>query len=468
MKKILIIGDSPKFNGGVTNYTRPLAQKLSDHCDVYYLFNSTRVLNNSFFKKRGIYEVYKDEYNFKSFQLINGKSVYKNYNHLENDYSDWMNELISSFLDKIKPDVVHINEFFGFSADVFRQIKDRNIKLIVTVHEYWWLCPKRVMVDFNNRICSGPENFSKCSFCISKVKSKNSVEKEIFTGKLKNIFPNTIDKIIALKNRNNEDKSFQDLSFNNLSFNDFSNITLENNIKKRFEAIIGYLNICDIIIGVSSDVKSHLLKYGVQENRIIVQHIGSSVADKKTPHTKVVNEKEIIFGFIGGVSYYKGVHQMVESFTKIPGNLKKRAKLAIYGKYEDSYVNSIKRDFMNSDIDNTRIEFFGKFTPEDLQEITNSMDINILPSLCADTAPQTIFESFSAGLPIIAPKVGGFPDFVKDNVNGLLYEKASVEDLRIKMIEVIENPKLIDDFAKNITESKSMKKNIEELLKLYN
>ena len=40
MKRVLIIGDSPHFNGGVTNYTRPLAQNLSKTLEVLSYFLS--------------------------------------------------------------------------------------------------------------------------------------------------------------------------------------------------------------------------------------------------------------------------------------------------------------------------------------------------------------------------------------------------------------------------------------------
>ena len=114
--KILIIGDSPKFYGGVTNYTRPLAENLSKNLEVSLLFNSTRTLDDNFFTKFGIREVYKGKYNFRSYQLSNGKSLYKNYNQLDNDYSNWFNKVFDLFLDRIMPDVVHVHELFGFST----------------------------------------------------------------------------------------------------------------------------------------------------------------------------------------------------------------------------------------------------------------------------------------------------------------------------------------------------------------
>ena len=87
--------------------------------------------------------------------------------------------------------------------------------------------------------------------------------------------------------------------------------------------------------------------------------------------------------------------------------------------------------------------------------------------MCADTAPQTIFESYSNGLPIIAPMVGGFPDFVKDGVNGLLYEKASVDGILKCFKKIINKPNLIKTFKANIPKCKTISENVEELVELY-
>jgi glycosyltransferase involved in cell wall biosynthesis len=464
---ILIIGDSPKFFGGVTNYTRPLAEHLSYSNKVFYLFNSTRTNHNSFFKKREIYPIYQNEYPFECFELINGKSIYKNYNNLSNDYSNWLDKIFIRFIKERKIDVIHINEFFGFSTNIFDFIKDEKIKLVITVHEYWWLCPHRVMVDFNNKICAGPNDIKKCSFCVSKTRNKNTVEKELFINKFKNDFPILTKELLKLRPKQKIEDREAVLSFNDLNHENFDDGNLQNDLKRRLEKMIIALNKADIVIGVSQDVKRHLTKYGVKSDKIKVQHIGSTIAENNIAHTKKVVKDKIVFGFIGGVGYYKGVHQLVEAFSKLQEELKHKAYLKIYGKYDENYLQAIENNFIITEEDKKRITFFGKFTPKDIPQITNEVDINVLPSLCADTAPQTIFESFSNGLSIIAPNVGGFPDFITDGKNGLIYEKASVKGLSECLAQIIQNPELISEFNRNIPKCKTMKENVDELLELY-
>jgi glycosyltransferase involved in cell wall biosynthesis len=91
----------------------------------------------------------------------------------------------------------------------------------------------------------------------------------------------------------------------------------------------------------------------------------------------------------------------------------------------------------------------------------------VLPSVCNDTAPQTIFESFSGGVPIIASNIGGFPDFVLDGENGLLFEAGNGADLADKIHSVIAEPEKVCSFRSKIGRLKTIGNNAQELLSLY-
>jgi glycosyltransferase involved in cell wall biosynthesis len=157
----------------------------------------------------------------------------------------------------------------------------------------------------------------------------------------------------------------------------------------------------------------------------------------------------------------------VKAYAGLPASLKERSRLEIFGKYDKSYVDAITNAYLGDRADCRRVAFHGRFSPEDIPDITNRIDISVLPSLCADTAPQTIFESFNAGLPVIAPRVGGFPDFITDGENGLLYPAGDVEGLRACLSAVLEDVSLIGRFRERIPRTKTIPENVGELLALY-
>jgi glycosyltransferase involved in cell wall biosynthesis len=409
---------------------------------------------------------------FKCYELINGLGLEKNYDTLNIDTSNWMDRLFSDFIRHHEIQIIHINEIFGFSSSMINVARQHGIKVVVTVHEYWWLCAHRVMVDFNNRICNGPSNMQKCSFCSQKIlndiNSRYTIRREKIRNSIPKIFKLIVD-IYSLRrffSPKRNDKTV-DLKFGSANYTTFTNPKLEDQLRTRLQKNIEALNTANLVIGVSHDVKDKLTTFGVDPAKILVQHIGSTIAEIKVEHIKEVNKSNIVFGFIGGIGYYKGVHQLIDAFTKMPDTYKAKCVIELYGSYDIDYVNSINNNILLNDQYAQKVRFRGRYKPEEISNISNTIDIMVLPSLCADTAPQTIFESFSCQLPIIAPRVGGFPDFIKDNVNGLLYLEASVDSLKEKLMYIIDNPHQVSMFRSHIPELKTISQNCCELVELY-
>lgn len=468
--RILIVGYYPKTIGGVTNYTRPLALELSKSNEVFYLYN--RLLANYFDFGGMRIEESKEFSEFRGFDLINGLGLEKNYDNLDVDSSKWMDEIFHNFLLRHKIEIIHINEIFGFSSSIINVARKQGIKVVVSVHEYWWLCPHRVMVDFNNKICEGPTSIQKCAFCVhNKLPGFNSKYLKR-RERVRNSYPKIFKLIAGI---NSLRKSFYpkevssntvDLKFGSSRYDEYQNPKLEHQLANRLQKNITALNEANLIVAVSKDVKNKLSTFGVDPSLILIQHIGSTIAENKTEHTKTVDNDRLVFGFIGGISYYKGIHQLVQAYLSMPDSYKSKCVIDLYGKYDLNYFTSIN-NLLTDDKYRKRIKFHGRYNPAEVPKITNSIDIMVLPSLCADTAPQTIFESFSCQLPIVAPRTGGFPDFIEDNVNGLLYSEASVESLKEKLMDIINNPDKINSFRNKIPPLKTLTNNALELVAVY-
>lgn len=467
--KVLIVGDNPNFKGGVCNYTRPLFEGLRERrIDVSYLYSASRL--------KADYRLYGDTFIEEDssydglYKIVNSDNLDLNYDRLDLDIeSKYNDDVVLKYLSDSKPDLVHINEIIGFSSNIITICNELSIPVIVTVHEYWWLCPKRVMVDYNRKVCSGPVDLERCSYCISKVQDNYSSKNRKNSYKLNKILDNfNLTWIKELKNMFSKSE-INEVALENLEFGDSDYRRVEENVtilSERLETNITRLNGCAKVICVSEDVKKHLSRFGVNEAVLHVQHIGSLIGDRRIKHTKEVEDSCIRFGFIGGVSYYKGVHQLVEAFRQLPKAAKDKAELHLYGSGSPSYMAALK-NLAVSEIKNNKIFLYGRFEHTQLEEITNKVDIAVLPSLCADTAPQTIFESFSCGLPVIAPSIGGFSDFVHDGYNGLIFKGADIKSLSEKMLSVIEEPSMLSHFKKNISSPKSMTQHLIEIEQTY-
>jgi glycosyltransferase involved in cell wall biosynthesis len=84
-----------------------------------------------------------------------------------------------------------------------------------------------------------------------------------------------------------------------------------------------------------------------------------------------------------------------------------------------------------------RIRLHGFVDGEERSRLLSTADCVVLPSLWPENSPVTIQEAFQFGAVVIASRVGGIPEMVRDGVNGLLVEPgdeagiaAAIERLR--------------------------------------
>lgn len=103
-----------------------------------------------------------------------------------------------------------------------------------------------------------------------------------------------------------------------------------------------------------------------------------------------------------------------------------------------------------------------------IKEILAETDIFVLPSLW-EGLPLVLVEAMAAGRPIIATRVSGSREMIQDGINGFLVEPKDVDALATKLIELIKNPALCQQFsvaARERAKHFSLQNNIATLMSL--
>jgi len=117
-----------------------------------------------------------------------------------------------------------------------------------------------------------------------------------------------------------------------------------------------------------------------------------------------------------------------------------------------------------------RVKFIGMVSPEKIYDYLEQAKILILPSFY-EGLPNVILEAMSVGVPVIATRVGGIPDVVKDGETGLLVEPGRVDELAISIRRLIEDDDLRGKMSKNCLEEakkyswENLAERFEDLLK---
>lgn len=242
---------------------------------------------------------------------------------------------------------------------------------------------------------------------------------------------------------------------------------------RRRAAMIDALNTCDRVLAVSSTVRDIFVSKGVNADRIDVLHIGTKAARLAELNAELLAPpppplspptfRPIRLLFIGMNNYYKGLGMLAESLMLLaPAEL---AKFHLTIAARD--VNTIEHVFRRIEPRLAGLAIHGSYTPHDIPWLCSQKDIGIVSSVWWDNAPQTVFEYLSCGLPVLGAALGGIPDFVIDQHNGLLFRGNDRQDLARQLRTIADEPEILATLRANVSPPKRIEHHAQELETLY-
>ena len=183
-------------------------------------------------------------------------------------------------------------------------------------------------------------------------------------------------------------------------------------------------------IAISSAVKLNWVKKGVDDRKINVIYNGVSYKDiSVSNHNAMKNSVELHCIIAGGVCEAKGQLDCVEAINLLPDNLRRNVFLDIVGWGDSEYIAKIKAKIHEYQLENN-IRFLG--AKQSIHPILCNYQIGLMCSKSEGFGRVTA-EYMFAGLGIIASNAGANSEIIHNEVNGLLYNLSSVEDLSKKI-----------------------------------
>jgi glycosyltransferase involved in cell wall biosynthesis len=102
----------------------------------------------------------------------------------------------------------------------------------------------------------------------------------------------------------------------------------------------------------------------------------------------------------------------------------------------------------------------------DVSDLMMKADIFVMSSR-SEGMPIALLEAMSAGLPIIATRVGGIAEVVNDNVEGILVSPESPDKLAKAILQLIQNPEMRLRMGKRACQKIEEKYTIEHMCTQY-
>lgn len=201
-------------------------------------------------------------------------------------------------------------------------------------------------------------------------------------------------------------------------------------------------NFCDKVITVSEELRKHHLAYGkTAPASVITLYNGIDQSHPVTGTQEKLGKLRAEFGIpqdapllltVAVLREPKGIQYMLEALPQILDAVPETRYL-IAG--DGSHRNALENISEQLQISN-RVIFAGY--REDVQDLLSISDVFVLPTL-TEALPTVLAEAMSARLPIIASAVGGVPEMVTDQLNGILVPPSDVEKLASACIRLLTN-----------------------------
>jgi len=209
----------------------------------------------------------------------------------------------------------------------------------------------------------------------------------------------------------------------------------------------------DKVICISHATKQECTKRGITEEKITIVPDGISdefylSEDKNELRSKLENKfkvslinKKILLS-VGRLVERKGFHWFSESV--IPILLEKRNDFVYLIVGDGIYREKIKEIITKNNLED-HVFMLGKVDDETIKLLYNSADIFIMPNIQVEGDMEgfgiVALEAASCGVPVVASRLEGIKDAIKNEKNGFLVEAYNVDgfcDLILKLIEVEE------------------------------
>ena len=181
--------------------------------------------------------------------------------------------------------------------------------------------------------------------------------------------------------------------------------------------------------------------YVAERRRLI-----SELRDAKERHENTkpafqrAKDESLVVGFFGQVNPWKGLDLLIEA-----------VQLAREGGVDVQLeVNGAQPPESEA---KPGVQFNGNYEPHQLAERMARVDVVAMASTWYENSPMVIQEAFLHGRPVIAPRLGGMAEKIRDGQTGLLVQPNSAQALREVMQRLVDQPELLTQLQQGVQRS---------------
>lgn len=426
MRLLLVHQAYPPAGGGAEVYTEALARRLGREHEVAVLYRSSdpalpdHDLRGS--ERDGVH-------------LLALNNLHRECGGFEAYRDSRAASVAGRVMDERRPDLLHVGHLTGLSTGLVFEARRRGIPVVMTLHDFWALCPLGQLLNVGLEVCPGPTP-RRCLGCVG-------------------------DQVVV---RSPAARAIgRRIPFAGLAGKPLSPLVsrAEDRIARRLEEMRELLRAADLLISPSRFLRDRMAALGVAG----IEVLENGHEPLAAPPRQADPLGRVRFGFLGLAIPSKGVHVLAEAFRRLADP---RALLRIHGPFVpyhgDAGYEGRVRAILGAKAEESLCR---PFPAARLGEVLAALDVVVVPSLWEENAPLTVQEAFLARLPLVVSDHGGLAEKVREGIDGLRFRPGDPDDLCRVFRRLLDEPGLRERLGSSPPAVPTMDDHVRALERLY-
>lgn len=205
------------------------------------------------------------------------------------------------------------------------------------------------------------------------------------------------------------------------------------------------------VLTISNNTRQRLIRSGLKAENVTVLYNGIDTEhwrrSKATPVLKdelQLSENDLLVGTVARITYDKDLPTFFEVARKVTKQMP-NVKFVIVGDGNGNELQLAKKDVACRGLE--KVIFFTGHR-SDLIDVYASFDLFLMTSL-TEGLPNTALEAMAMEVPVVSTSVGGIPELVIQEENGLLCQVGDTTNLSEAIISMLQQPEFHKTMAVN-------------------
>jgi glycosyltransferase involved in cell wall biosynthesis len=304
-------------------------------------------------------------------------------------------EGLTPLLHSQRPDVVHLANPAHIGVGLIGAAQSLRIPVVVTIMDYWWLCPKHTLEHHQGRICDGRVAWQECLRCVAAG--------HVRAG------PRLLARVPVLRAALLPPTLFLGALTKGLPVREVRRWT------QRQAILNDVLNGADAVIFPSRTGRGlleprlggpecHSIPYGLERRWFDSKRGRSAREGWQGGDQGRRDPANITVGYAGALAEHKGVHVFLKALLTLGW---KATRVRIAGGGPPRYVAHLKQLATG-----LNVEFVGRLNRQQMPAFLSELDVLVAPSLWPENLPIVVLEAQACGVPVLGSRVGGIAEML--------------------------------------------------------